>query len=156
MTDHKNKIEEKIQKAPAFDIYYRHFHVLRITGFGVSHPPDNVKGALYVARKMLFGEREGMEPILRGQIEAKTNQYPLSPTYGVHAALRYGEEKYGHEEYLNVPNLQYVYSQALFRHLFSEVYYPDSPDVDEESGLPHAYHAWACATIMVRADILGS
>ncbi len=80
-------------------------------------------GAKHDSGKLLFGcLTQGLAPVLKG----------------VAAVLTYGAQKYKRNSWQNVPNARERYMDAADRHLNE---YNMQYENDEESGLPHIFHA---------------
>ena len=70
--------------------------------------------------------------------------FPLRDlTVGVAEVMHYGSIKYEWNNWRVIPNALNRYKAAALRHLYSDLYYPENPVFDPESGFPHSYHA-AC------------
>lgn len=85
--------------------------------------PVKSKGLKHDQGKLLFECLMGeLAPVLKGVVRV----------------LTYGAQKYSRSSWKNVPNAQQRYTDAFYRHMNE---YHSGSHVDDESGLPHLFHA---------------
>ena len=60
---------------------------------------------------------------------------------GAADVIAHGALKYGAGNWKKLSDARRRYSDAYYRHSMSEEYYPESPDRDIDSGMPHRHHA---------------
>ena len=75
--------------------------------------------------------------------------YPLLE--GTARALTDGAERYGRRNYLDLKNAVLRYNAALLRHVCRHVDAVErgEPPLDQDSGMPHLWHASACIAILL-------
>jgi len=64
----------------------------------------------------------------------------------------YGAQKYTDNGWLDVPNGEARYTDALLRHIFAETNEPNDPDTDLRHAAHAAWNALARLELMIRKD----
>lgn len=71
---------------------------------------------------------------------------PMMPVISIIRVLEFGANKYGRENWKNVPSAKRRYQSAAMRHLSAVI---DGQWLDDESGLPHLAHAGCCILFLL-------